>query len=91
MTTQQKGRLLGLLPEGEAEEIVKTVVEQSPHQTVVAEHCLRAILAWWEEQRTWRLAEYERKVLPNGRLKFLTNGDDAQAQRKDWVILFPGK
>ncbi len=88
MTTQQKGRLLGLLPRAEAEQIVKRAVEQSPPQAVIAENCLRAIHAWWEDQRTWRLAEYERQVFPNGRLRFLINGDDPQARRKDWVILF---
>ena len=76
MTTQQKGRLLGLLPQADAEEIVKKAVEQSPPQTVDAEHSLRAILAWWKEQRTWRIAEYERQVFPNGPLSFLTNAED---------------
>jgi len=56
-------------------------------QTVNAEQSLRAILAWWDEQRAWRVAEYERQVFPNGRLLSLANGEDAQARRKDWAIL----
>jgi hypothetical protein len=91
MDIQQQGRLLGLLPLPEAQQILADARELlTPRPTYRPEEVLRRMHEWWQGRRVTEVPDYERRLYPAGGLRFLADSADEHAleRRKDWMSLF---
>lgn len=94
MSKGQQGRLLDLLPEHEAEEIIENFIYPSPEPirlpSIAVDKVLNEIWKWWDKESGPHLRRYEQRTFPEGGLRNLNRGNnpDDELFRKDWVTLF---
>jgi hypothetical protein len=91
MDIRQQGRLLGLLPLPQAEQILADAREVlAPRPSYRPEDVLHRMHEWWQGHRVTELADYERRLYPAGGLRFLADSAEEHVlqRRKDWMSLF---
>lgn len=97
LDTAQQGRLLEIIPQQQAVEIINGAIapqppEPPPPAADVVSRILKDIHKWWsnDSERERILSEYERQTYPDCGLHHLhrISSPDENLFRKDWVTLF---